>query len=90
MFPIVLGHIDEKDPGDEHVLTDLQCRKPQLYRLWRILDSAMGIYSLPIQVVESILLPYLRIIPKNPQGFPRMELSKKNVDLGLWIPSARG
>jgi len=86
MFPIIIGNVDDKYLSDERASTDLQYRKPRLYQLTRILNEAMGIWSLPIQVVEVILLPYLRIIPPSPQGFGRMQLCEANVDLEFWGP----
>jgi len=86
MFPIIVGNVDDKDLSDKRASTDLRYRKPQLYQLKRILDSAMGIYSLPIQVVEIILMPYLRIVPLSNQGFGRMQLCEASVDLDLWGP----
>jgi len=78
---IIVGN--EKDSSEDLASTEFQHRKPKLYRLKKILDSAMGIYSLPTPVVEIILMPYLRI---NAYGISRMELYEKNVDLGLWGP----
>lgn len=86
MFPIIVGKIYEKDLSEELALTELEHRKPQLYRLQKILDCAMGIYSLPVQVLENILMPYLRFSPKKAQAFARMELSKAEVDLKFWGP----